>query len=1146
MLTILSILFTAWLTPALAQDVEPATQPPAAAPIRKSDLPAELRDWADWVLTRNPEHSCALGPAGRSCVWPGGLSVDAQADRAFWQLGVHTDRDVAVPLPGGTGTWPVDVRVDGRAAAVADASGVPTVVLPEGSHTVTARVPWTKRPGSLPVPPAVGAVNLIVDGAHIPFPRIDTDGLRLGAVVEDERDGEHLGIEVSRRIVDGIPLVVETALSLRASGRGREVDLGAVLVPGTRAVALSADLPARFTAEGTLVVQVRPGTYQVRFDAIHDGPAEALRRPAPGGAWPETETWAVSTDDRVRAMNLSGPPGVDPSRTTLPEGWHGLPTFALSNSDTLDFETLRRGDPDPAPNRLSLSRELWLDLDGRGLTARDSFSGQMNRGWRLDIVAPFALGHVATHGEDLVVTASEQGAVGVELREQAVSLTAESRVEGATSAMPAVGWATDVSGLDVQLNLPPGFRLFAALGVDSVQGSMVDPWSLFDLFFVLVLAMATARLMGTPWGAVALVGLALSRHELGAPQWSWAAVLALVAVHRVVTEGWPHTLVRGLRIAAMLLLVAVLVPFSVGHLQTAMFPALADQAPATHVAAVQGRFVDLQDSLDTLPGSHAKPRGKEEEKKYLSLQVDPKAVVQTGPGVPEWTFRSAFLGWSGPVDESHDMRLIVLSPFTNLLLALLRVALLGALAMRLAELSRERWMGTTALVRASGLLLALGWLAPAAMAAPSPQLLNDLEQRLTTPPPCAEECVTVAEAQLSMVDDVLTLTAEVHAQADASWPVPGPTKVFVPARVTVDGQRSAAMARMSDGFLHVRLDEGVHRVVIRGPVPPVDALPLAFGIAPKHLDWSAEGWALDGLRADGTVEASVQLARMIGESSTAQSTENLTPWLEVWRQLDLGLPWRVHTVVRRVGPTDYPVSLKVPLLDDEAVTEGGFEATDGVIAVSLDRDEVEVEWLSTIPTTARLDLRSPTDVPWTEVWTLSCSPLFACSTDGPAPIAHVQEGRWYPTWRVWPGEQLRVDVSRPAGVEGQTTTIDSVTLDLQPGRRTLLAKLELLIRSSQGGRQTLTLPEGAALQSVTLDGAPRPLQLRNGRELPIPLTRGCDEWRSNGNKPGQPTSSTGHPPSTSEVLPSTSGRSFGHRPTGGLPGCRVHGGGPSR
>ena len=272
------------------------------------------------------------------------------------------------------------------------------MALPAGSHTITATLPWQQRPQSLPVPARVGRVDLTVDGEAIRWPRIDSDGLRLGAVASAGREGEHLGIEVSRLVTDGVPVVIETVVGLQASGRGREVDLGEVLVDGTLAVSLSANLPARFTPDGTLVVQVRPGTYEVRFRAVHDGPVDQLVRPDPEGSWPDAETWAVQTDETVRAVNLGGVPGVDPARTTLPDAWRHLPAFSVAVGSALQFETLRRGDPDPVPNRLSLRRDLWVDLDGKGLTVRDTFTGQMHQGWRLDVLPPSILGHAAAGG----------------------------------------------------------------------------------------------------------------------------------------------------------------------------------------------------------------------------------------------------------------------------------------------------------------------------------------------------------------------------------------------------------------------------------------------------------------------------------------------------------------------------------------------------------------------------------------------------------------------------------------------------------------------------------------------------------------------------------------------------------------------------
>ncbi len=61
----------------------------------------------------------------------------------------------------------------------------------------------------------------------------------------------------------------------------------------------------------------------------------------------------------------------------------------------MEFELVRRGDPDPAPDRLGLVRHLWLDMEGSGYTVRDLVSGTMTRGWRLEGGEQLRLGRVA-------------------------------------------------------------------------------------------------------------------------------------------------------------------------------------------------------------------------------------------------------------------------------------------------------------------------------------------------------------------------------------------------------------------------------------------------------------------------------------------------------------------------------------------------------------------------------------------------------------------------------------------------------------------------------------------------------------------------------------------------------------------------------
>jgi hypothetical protein len=117
---------------------------------------------------------------------------------------------------------------------------------------------------------------------------------------------------------------------------------------------------------------------------------------------------------------------------------------------------------------------------------------------------------------------------------------------------------------------------------------------------------------------------------------------------------------------------------------------------------------------------------------------------------------------------------------------------------------------------------------------------------------------------------------------------------------------------------------------------------------------------------------------------------------------------------------------------------------------------------------------------------------------GLPPTALQQGGQWLPEWRPWPGETLKLTVRKPAGVGGQTLTLDSVKTTLEPGERSTAVHLAMKLRASLGGPHTLKLPAGAELQNVQINGQKLALQLRDGA-LSLPLTPGAQSvdihWR---------------------------------------------------
>jgi len=625
------------------------------------------------------------------------------------------------------------VRVDGKPAAATLHDNLPSVRLLKGAHEISASFAWDQLPELLPIPAETGLVSLALDGKPVAFPKRDPQGQlwlksRTAAVAEEAR----LDVRVFRLVVDDIPLQLVTRIELRASGKNREMVLARALPDGFAPMSLATPLPARLDPDGRLRVQIRPGTWTLELHARHEGPVSELKVPAVEGPWAAEEVWAFQARNDLRLVSVEGVTAIDPQQTQLPGDWRSFPAYPMRAAAVMKLVEKRRGNADPSPDQLSLQRTWWLDFDGGGYTIRDEIAGSLSQSWRLDMPMPAVLGRVSVGGRDQLITrGKEGGAAGVEIRQGQLQMNADSRIVGAASKVPAVGWDHDFQQTSGMLNLPPGWRLFYASGVDDVSSTWVTDWTLLDLFLVLIVALAAARVWGNTWGAVALATLVLTYLEPGAPRWLWLALLAGEALLAVLPAGRLQRFVKAYRIAVAVALVLIALPFAVAEIRVGMYPAL--EIPYAQMGTMSGSFdgvaapaavpapppqaimemeqkkdvprsrmmarkgaqvfrgeggeegsvsAELNEMAPVLGGSvsthGAGAGGYRDEYQYL----DDKAKISTGPGLPRWQWNTVSLGWRGPVERSQQMHLVLLSPRMNLFLAFVRVALLGALLLR--------------------------------------------------------------------------------------------------------------------------------------------------------------------------------------------------------------------------------------------------------------------------------------------------------------------------------------------------------------------------------------------------------------------------------------------------------------------------------
>ena len=1084
------------------------------------------------------------GTAGAvECVWPARLELALGEEGARFRQEVWVAIDSEMPLPGADGrppTWPARVRVDGQPTAIHARGGTPVVSLRRGRHEITGSIPWREMPVALQIPPATGLVSARgPDGERLELRR-EAGGrlwLRSGETLSPTAARDTLEVEVFRRAEDGIPLTLETRIALRVSGTAREVLLGVALPEGFVPTHLEGGLPARLEPDGRLRVQVRPGAFQLRLLARDTARTERLRVPtqAEGGVWDATEEWVFASRPELRSVELEDGVAIDPGQTRLPAEWQRLPAFRLGKGETLRLVERERG-RDRGADRLEIARTIHLDFSGDGATVSDRIHGEIVGATRLEMGAAAMLGRVSVGGLDQPITRVEGSEDrGVEVPLGPLELSADSRIEGSIARLAAVGWAHDFDAAGITLALPPGWRLFHAGGVDSVYTSWVGRWTLLDVFLVMVAIIASARLLGRRAGGVAALALVLSWPEPGAPHTLWLVLLGVEALRRVAPAGRLSQALGIARAGALVGLLVVGIPFAVEQVRSGWFPALesprtgwgpgydgADLGTAEADPSGSGieeivvtssksesSVLDIPTAIEGFSGgdiaaersvrpSSGVPRAPAPRREIASKYApDPRATVATGPGLPEWRWSETALHWSGPVDADHRVRLWLVPPWANGFLAMLRVAAVMAFAWLLFAGATKgagperlrRWFSggdasaAVAVLAAGFAALVAGTGSAARAEVPPDATLDELRARLLAPEPCEPECAGIALLGIGVDEDRAVFSVEIEAVTEAAIPLPGGgANGLAILAVELDGAAADALLRTPDDSVWLRVPKGRHVARVVARIPNRAAVEIPLPMRPRRVERTKvpAGWKIVGLHEDGGVDAALQLVResAAGERDGLEPTE-IPAFVRVERTLEFGLQWAVHTTVHRFAPAEGAVVVEVPLLPGESVTTPGLEVANGRVRIALHPAQGSAGWSSILEPAANLVLTAAEGSAWTEIWRIDPSPIWHVTAEGFPPVAFTAGSRLQ-EWQPWPGETLALTVQRPAGTGGETFTVDRSTLTFSPGRRSTDAELEFVVRSSQAGRHSITLPEGAELTSLLTDGRPNPLRSEAG------------------------------------------------------------------
>ncbi|MBF0467542.1 MAG: hypothetical protein HQK61_01430 [Desulfamplus sp.] len=610
-------------------------------------IPEDLKPWIRWVLhdkTRSLECIPHFNdPDNIQCAWPTSINLDLDSKGGTFVQQWRIYHETYIPLPGSGANRPRNVMVknndnvitnifDGLTAKDGDMlNGVPAVVVSQaasffktdsgkyadssqsvpsvrlqpGYYTITGSFSWSRQPEYIQIPSESALVNLVMDGRKVEFPNLDDTGrLWLKTLHVEQKEENRLKVESFRLIDDSIPPQATLHATLDISGSPREVTLGPLYSPlEFIPLSLNTDLPSKLESDGRMRIQVKPGRYSFTLAMRHTGHLEELGfKPSDDGYWPQQEIWSVVRHPDLRVIEISGVTPIDPQMTSLPEEWKSWPAHVVMAGEAMKFKELKRGDPSPSPDQLNLERTLWLAFDGTGYTVQDKITGRKNSDWRMDMEQTMIPGRITVDGVEQLITRQDSSlAAGVEVRSGKLNLIADSTLEGPVYKIGATGWKHSFQKVSGRLNLPPGWKLIAATGVDNIPGTWIKRWSLLDIFILLIFTIATARIFSTGLAVAGFITMALLYHEPGAPRYVWLFLLAGFAMLKLargssgtdssgmdasetgtsetggsetVRSGKFGKAVRTYQFAVVIILLLVSVPYAIRSLRVGIYPQL--------------------------------------------------------------------------------------------------------------------------------------------------------------------------------------------------------------------------------------------------------------------------------------------------------------------------------------------------------------------------------------------------------------------------------------------------------------------------------------------------------------------------------------------------------------------------------------------
>ncbi len=1113
-------------------------------------VPEELEPWVDWVLHDREQSACPYdAQSGRqlNCAWLREVAIDVLRDSdygATFRISVHAFAESDIELPITSKHRPHDVKLNSQPATLGGGNDTPRLTIPAGTHEVTGRLSWDREyePQSIQIPRAA-LVKMTVDGKQTARPFIDEGHRRiwltrttelLAEVEEDAPDT--LNVRVFRHFTDSLPQLLVTYVELTASGKPRVIELGKVLANEFELIGIQARIPVSLDAQGRLSVLVTGGEQFITVAARASSIVNSFNYEHVSSVWPTEEIWGIQPDRNIRVVRVVGPPRVNLDQVDAPSPMtrRGIFGYVLSEGVSMTLEEEQRGNVNPNPAKFAVDRQIWLNFKGDSYVVADSIQAETDT--ELRIAATYVPGNVVVDGEPRLITyadpvAKERPGINIDTRDATIESVS---VVSSRQPLSANGWDIDANSLAASLHIPPGWRLLWTNGVDYEGQSWLARWSIWDVFLGLLLVSFAFRIAGVGWAAIIALTVVLTHQENWLPTTiGWLVLAGLAYLNNLVSTQWFKS-VSSVVFWVVAFVVAAMTIYSAAiSVRQAIYPQL-DQFAGTEerffrqglsfmsiadseedrlydaseeVVVTGSRLPTLERRVDAYPESRYREQSKDPSalvKSYVPSATH-GVTIQTGPGIPLWHWRQANLTWSGPVAKDQQLSFGLLPPWaTRILLAIGAVLSLATLGILIAIRSSTVATNLPRFLKATLPVVALVFLVPQDVSAqtPDPAILTELEERLTAPPECLPDCAFLERAKVQVSAGRLDIELVVHAEATIAVALPSSRDSWIPDDVTTN-KTQTPLRRNSTTRTYVLLEQGNHTVALTADLQNLDRFDIEFPLQPSVVSVEAPDWDVEGL-VEGQLDASRLAFTRQSSSESRQDTSGgqslalspsqpVRPYVLVHRSLRLEYEPTVTTTVSRIAPQDDAFAVQIPLLANETVIESPGTVEDGNLLLSFSRGQSFVNWTSQLNLDSSLELTAPDLADRHERWSVRGSDFWTYEYEGIVPVrTSVDETVFVPR----SNETLRLMLTRPEPVPGNTATVETGEIFYRVGNRSHETELVMAITASQATDFRIELPEGSEVQSILVGGSPQPIPANE--EIVLPVRTGRDlytvEW----------------------------------------------------